>query len=70
MDQTLNELETLLDPSRFVRIHRASIVNLSAIQQLDKWVDGVLVRLKDEKRTELPVARDRVRGLKQRLGIA
>jgi DNA-binding LytR/AlgR family response regulator len=70
VDQTLNELETLLDPSRFVRIHRASIVNLSAIQQLDKWVDGVLVRLKDEKRTELPVARDRVRGLKQRLGIA
>jgi hypothetical protein len=30
---------------------------------------GVLVRLKDDKQTELTVARDRVRELKQRLGI-
>jgi hypothetical protein len=30
---------------------------------------GVLVRLKDEQKTELSVARDRVRELKQRLGI-
>jgi len=30
---------------------------------------GVLVRLKDEAKTELAVARDRVRELKERLGI-
>jgi hypothetical protein len=29
----------------------------------------VLVRLKDEQRTQLSVSRDRVRDLKQRLGI-
>jgi hypothetical protein len=29
----------------------------------------VLVRLKDEQKTELTVARDRVRELKERLGI-
>jgi hypothetical protein len=29
----------------------------------------VLVRLKDDRKTELSVARDRVRELKQRLGI-
>jgi len=29
----------------------------------------VLVRLKDDQRTELPVARDRVWALKQRLGF-
>jgi DNA-binding LytR/AlgR family response regulator len=28
----------------------------------------MLVRLKDERHTELPVARDRVRALKERLG--
>jgi DNA-binding LytR/AlgR family response regulator len=29
----------------------------------------MLVRLKDEKKTELTVSRDRVKALKQRLGI-
>jgi DNA-binding LytR/AlgR family response regulator len=40
------------------------------VQELDTWVDGgVLVRLKDEKKTELSVSRDRVRALKDKLGI-
>ena len=70
VDRTLAELETTLDGKRFVRIHRATIVNITAVHEIDRWVDGgVLVRLKDEKKTELPVARDRVRELKRRLGI-
>ena len=45
-------------------------MNTAFVQELDAWVDGgVIVRLKDEKRTELSVARDRVRELKERLGI-
>lgn len=70
VDRTLAELETTLDVRRFVRIHRATIVNIAAVHEIDRWVDGgVLVRLKDENKTELPVARDRVRELKRRLGI-
>jgi two-component system LytT family response regulator len=70
IDHTLSELETRLDAKRFVRIHRATIVNTAFVQELDAWVDGgVVVRLKDEKKTELSVARDRVRDLKDRLGI-
>ena len=69
VDSTLNELEERLDARRFVRIHRATIVNVAFLQELYPGVDGVLVRLKDEKKTELSVARDRVRELKQRLGI-
>ena len=70
IDHTLTELETLLDARRFARIHRATIVNLGFVQELFPAVDGgVLVRLKDEQKTELSVARDRVRELKQRLGI-
>src|SRR5580765_2253598 len=70
IDQTLSDLESSLDPRRFTRIHRATIVNLGFVQELFPAVDGgVLVRLKDEKRTELSVARDRVRALKGRLGI-
>jgi len=67
---TLAELEEKLDPRRFVRIHRATIVNVGLVQELDTWVDGgVLVRLKDEKKTELSVSRDRFRALNDKLGI-
>jgi len=70
VDHTLAELEQQLDARRFARIHRATIVNVPLIQELFPDVDGgMLVRLKDEARTELSVARDRVRELKQRLGI-
>jgi two-component system LytT family response regulator len=70
VDYTLGELEEKLDPRRFVRIHRATIVNAGFVQELYPGVDGgVVVRLKDEAKTELGVARDRVRDLKERLGI-
>jgi two-component system LytT family response regulator len=70
IDHTLAELEAQLDARRFARIHRATIVNIGFVQELFPSVDGgVLVRLKNEPKTELSVARDRVRELKQRLGI-
>ena len=70
IDYTLSDLEARLDPRRFVRIHRSTVVNASFVQELFPAVDGgVLVRLKDEPKTELSVARDRVRELKERLGI-
>jgi two-component system LytT family response regulator len=70
IDHTLTELESQLDARRFARVHRATIVNISFVQELFPAVDGgVLVRLKDDGRTELSVARDRVRDLRQRLGI-
>ena len=54
----------------FCGVHRATIVNVAFVQELDAGVDGgVIVRLKDDKKTELAVARDRVRELKERLGI-
>jgi two-component system LytT family response regulator len=69
VDYTLAQLEDRLDRRRFVRVHRAAIVNLGFVQELYPGVDGVLVRLKDDHRTELSVARDRVKELKERLGI-
>jgi two-component system LytT family response regulator len=70
VDYSLNDLEGRLDPRRFVRIHRATIVNTAFVHELDAWVDGgVIVRLRDEKKSELNVARDRVRALKEQLGI-
>ena len=69
VDFTMSELESHLDVRRFVRIHRATIVNVGFVQEIYPGVDGLLVRLKDDRTTELSVARDRVRELKERLGI-
>jgi two-component system LytT family response regulator len=70
VDQTIAELERRLDPARFLRIHRAALVNADWIHEVNSWFAGkVVVSLKDEKRTQLTVARDRVRALKTRLGI-
>lgn len=70
IDYTLSDLESDLDARRFVRIHRGTVVNVAFVQELFPAVDGgVLVRLKDEPKTELSVARDRVRVLKEKLGI-
>jgi two-component system, LytTR family, response regulator len=70
IDATIQELEERLDPTRFVRIHRSTIVNVDFVHELYTWFGGrMLVRLKDEKKTELTVARDRVKELKDRLGV-
>ena len=68
VDMTLTQLEERLDYRRFVRIHRGTIVNVACVQEMYPGVDGVLVRLKDSS-LELSVARDRVKELKERLGI-
>ena len=70
VDHTIQELEQKLDPRKFVRIHRATLLNLDCVNDLHAMFAGrMLVRLKDEKKTELTVSRDRVKALKQRLGI-
>jgi DNA-binding LytR/AlgR family response regulator len=69
IDFTMADLDVHLDARRFVRIHRATIVNVASIQEIYPGVEGLLVRLRDESKTELSVARDRVRELKDRLGI-
>jgi len=70
VDPTIAELESKLNPARFVRIHRATILNLDHLRELHTWFGGKMVaRLKDAKKTELAVSRDRVRALKDRLGV-
>lgn len=70
VDQTIADLERRLDPARFLRIHRAVLVNVDWIHEVNSWFAGkVVLTLKDSRHTQLPVARDRVRILKTRLGI-
>jgi two-component system LytT family response regulator len=69
-DQTISELESRLDPARFIRIHRSTILNLDYLRELHTGFGGKMVaRLKDAKKTDLDVSRDRVRALKDRIGV-
>lgn len=70
VDYTIQQLEQKLDPAKFTRIHRATLVNVAYVHELHSWFAGkMMVRLRDAKQTELAVSRDRVKVLKERLGI-
>jgi two-component system, LytTR family, response regulator len=65
--QTLQSLEARLDPERFLRIHRSTIVNLSRIRELQPLFHGdYCVRLKDG--TELTLSRNYREKLAEPLG--
>jgi two-component system LytT family response regulator len=69
VDHTISGLEQTLDPRKFFRIHRSTIVNLAWINEVASLPGGMLnVRLKDAKNTDLTVARDRARDFKIRIG--
>ncbi|RKG77839.1 LytR/AlgR family response regulator transcription factor [Corallococcus terminator] len=61
--QPLRELEARLDPERFIRIHRSTVINLQRIQELRPLLHGEYqVILRD--RTTLKLSR----GYRERLG--
>jgi two-component system LytT family response regulator len=65
--ETMNELESKLDPARFVRIHRSTIVTLERVRELQQLFNGEYgVRLLDG--TELKLSRSRREHLEKLLG--
>lgn len=70
VDRSITELEEELLASSFIRIHRAILLNTEYVEEIRSWFGGrLVVRLKDGKRTELTVARERVKELRERLGF-
>jgi len=63
--QTLGELEQLLDPARFVRVHRSYIVNLESLDRVEPYAkDSRVAVMKDGNR--VPISRtgyERLRAL-------
>lgn len=52
--ETMNALEAKLDPAKFVRIHRSTIINLERVRELQPWFHGdYVVILKDGKQLTL-----------------
>lgn len=52
--ETLGNIERKLDPTRFARVHRSSIVNLDRVARMDLWGAGdYVVLLKDGTKLKL-----------------
>jgi DNA-binding LytR/AlgR family response regulator len=70
LDHTIAELEKKLDPRKFWRIHRSTVVNAAWVKEVASLAGGGLnLRLRDTRKTDLTVARDRVAEFKARVGI-
>lgn len=55
-EQTLSELEQLLDPNRFVRIHRRYLLNVARLAKIEQSVTDSRVAILQDG-TELPISR-------------
>jgi len=40
LDQTVADLETRLDPRKFVRVHRSTLVNIDHVKEIHSWFNG------------------------------
>ena len=68
--RTLDELQARLDPDVFWRVHRSHLVNINKIKEIVPWFSrNYLLRMKDEKATEIPVSRMQTRRLREYLKI-
>jgi two-component system response regulator LytT len=68
--RTLDELHARLDPSLFWRVHRSHLVNINKIKEIVPWFSrNYLLRMKDEKSTEIPVSRTQTRRLREYLKL-
>ncbi len=63
--RTLDELQARLDPDVFWRVHRSHLVNINKIKEIVPWFSrNYILRMKDEKATEIPVSRTQTRRLR------
>ena len=68
--RTLDELQTRLDPDVFWRVHRSHLVNINKIKEIVPWFSrNYILRMKDEKATEIPVSRTQTRRLREYLKL-
>jgi two-component system response regulator LytT len=68
--RTLDELQARLDPDVFWRVHRSHLVNINKIKEIVPWFSrNYILRMKDEKSTEIPVSRMQTRKLRDYLKL-
>jgi two-component system, LytTR family, response regulator LytT len=67
--RTLDELQARLDPAVFWRVHRSHLVNINKIKEIVPWFRNYILRMNDDKATEIPVSRTQTRRLREYLKI-
>jgi len=68
--RTLDELQERLDPGVFWRVHRSHLVNINKIKEIVPWFSrNYILRMKDQKATEIPVSRTQTRRLREYLKL-
>jgi two-component system, LytTR family, response regulator LytT len=68
--RTLDELQERLDSAIFWRVHRSHHVNINKIKEIVPWFSrNYILRMKDEKATEIPVSRTQTRRLREYLKL-
>jgi len=68
--RTLDELHERLDATVFWRVHRSHLVNINKIKEIVPWFSrNYILRMKDEKSTEIPVSRTQTRRLREYLKL-
>jgi two-component system LytT family response regulator/two-component system response regulator LytT len=68
--RTLDELQERLDPAVFWRVHRSHLVNINKIREIVPWFSrNYILKMKDEKATEIPVSRTQTRRLREYLKL-
>ena len=68
--RTLDELQEQLDPGVFWRVHRSHLVNINKVKEIVPWFNrNYILRMKDEKTTEIPVSRNHTRRLREYLKL-
>ncbi|HWA70781.1 MAG TPA: LytTR family transcriptional regulator DNA-binding domain-containing protein [Polyangiaceae bacterium] len=66
--QTLQHLETSLDPRQFVRVHRSYLLNVSRVARIEPWGQGSKMAVLKDGRT-VPVSRSGEARLRTVLGL-
>lgn len=65
----LDGLQARLDPEKFFRIHRSTIVNLNYVLTIEAWfAGGYMMKVQDKNKTELNISRSAGKVLRQKLG--
>ncbi|MEP5610867.1 MAG: LytTR family DNA-binding domain-containing protein [Cyclobacteriaceae bacterium] len=65
LKENITELSEKLDPNKFVRINRATLVNLEFVQNYSFWEnDKYVLRMNDDDKSEFVMSRERLQKIK------
>lgn len=54
--ETIGRLESILDPARFARIHRSTVINLDSVKEMQPWFSGEMLVIMNDG-TQLKLSR-------------